>query len=342
MRANMLPTEDFERDPSAFTDRVTSDGRYGRVAEPGRYRLVVSRACPWAHRVVMVRRIMGLEEAISLAVVDPLQEVIDGEPHWVFSEGNGDRDGKDPVLGIHALREAYLARDPHYTGGVSVPALVDVATGELVSNDYDMLSVDLATEWGDLAREGAPSLYPELLREEIDTVSAWIHRDLNHGVYRAGFAPDQEVYEDAVSNVFSRLDYLERRLAGHRYLVSDHITLADLRLWATLVRFDAVYHGHFKCNRRKLSEYPVLWAYARDLYQTPGFGDTTDLLHIREHYYYVHTGINPSRIVAVGPDPYGWEEPHYREALNGEPFRGDTPPDPVPENERVTDLEFQG
>ncbi|WP_017604404.1 glutathione S-transferase family protein [Nocardiopsis alkaliphila] len=342
MRANRLPTEEIKRDPAAFADRVTSDGRHERTAEAGRFRLVINRACPWAHRVVMTRRLMGLEHAVSLAVTDPVQEIIDGDPHWVFTERTGSPDDKDPVLGIHALREAYLARDPDYDGGVSVPGLVDVPTGHLVSNDYDRLSVDMATEWGDLTREGAPDLYPEVLREEIERISAQIYQDLNNGVYRSGFAPDQKRYDAAVRDVFTRLDALEEHLTGRRYLVGEHLTLADLRLWATLVRFDAAYHGHFKCNRRKLTEYPALWAYARDLYQTPGFGDTTNLEHIRTHYYAVHTAINPTGIVAVGPDPRGWLTPHHREELGGSPFGEGTPPGPVPEGERVPPLAEQG
>ena len=342
MRANRLPTEEIKRDAAAFADRVTSDGRFGRTAEPGRYRLVINRACPWAHRVVMTRRLMGLEQVVSLAVTDPVQEIIEGDPHWVFTERTGSPGDKDPVLGIHALREAYLARDPDYDGGVSVPGLVDVASGHLVSNDYDQISLDMATEWEGLARAGAPRLYPEELREEIDAVSAEVYRDLNNGVYRSGFAPDQKRYERAVRGVFDRLDALEERLTERRYLVGEHITLADLRLWATLVRFDAAYHGHFKCNRRKLIEYPALWAYARDLFQTPGFGDTTNLEHIRVHYYAVHTAINPTGIVAVGPDPHGWLTPHHREELGGRPFGDGTPPGPVVEGEHVPPLEEQG
>ncbi|WP_017569857.1 glutathione S-transferase family protein [Nocardiopsis halotolerans] len=338
MRANEIPTEEIKRDPAAFADRVTADGRFGRVAEPGRYRLVVSRACPWAHRVVITRRLMGLEQAVSLAVTDPRQEIIEGEPHWVFTEETGSPDGRDPVLGIHALREAYLARDPGYTGGVSVPGLVDVDSGHLVSNDFDQLVRDMATEWDGLVRDGAPDLYPRERREEIDALSREIYTDLNNGVYRAGFAPDQEHYDVAVTDVFARLDALEERLTGQRYLVGDSITEADVKLFPTLVRFDAAYHGHFKCNIRKLTEYPALWAYARDLFQTPGFGDTTDLDHVRVHYYWVHSAINPTRIVAAGPDPRGWLTAHHREALGGDPFGAGTAPGPVPEGERVPEL----
>jgi putative glutathione S-transferase len=338
MRANQMPTEEITRDPAAFADRVTADGRFGRRAEPGRYRLVVSRACPWAHRVVITRRLMGLEQAVSLAVTDPRQEVIEGDPHWVFTEATGSPGDRDPVLGIHALREAYLARDPSYDGGVSVPGLVDVESGHLVTNDFDQLVRDMDTEWGGLVRDGAPDLYPSALRDEIDSLSREVYTDLNNGVYRAGFAPDQRRYDAAVAAVFARLDALEERLSGRRYLVGDSITEADIKLFPTLVRFDAAYHGHFKCNIRKLSEYPALWAYARDLFQTPGFGDTTDLDHVRIHYYWVHTGINPTRIVAAGPDPRGWLTPHHREELGGSPFGAGTSPGPVPVGERVPDI----
>jgi putative glutathione S-transferase len=338
MRANQMPTEEITRDPAAFADRVTADGRFGRRAEPGRYRLVVSRACPWAHRVVITRRLMGLEQAVSLAVTDPRQEVIEGDPHWVFTEATGSPGDRDPVLGIHALREAYLERDPSYDGGVSVPGLVDVESGHLVTNDFDQLVRDMDTEWGGLVRDGAPDLYPSALRDEIDSLSREVYTDLNNGVYRAGFAPDQRRYDAAVAAVFARLDALEERLSGRRYLVGDSITEADIKLFPTLVRFDAAYHGHFKCNIRKLSEYPALWAYARDLFQTPGFGDTTDLDHVRIHYYWVHTGINPTRIVAAGPDPRGWLTPHHREELGGSPFGAGTSPGPVPVGERVPDI----
>ncbi|WP_117198017.1 glutathione S-transferase family protein [Nocardiopsis sp. TNDT3] len=338
MRANQMPTEEITRDPAAFADRVTADGRFGRRAAPGRYRLVVSRACPWAHRVVITRRLMGLEQAVSLAVTDPRQEVIEGDPHWVFTEATGSPGDRDPVLGIHALREAYLARDPSYDGGVSVPGLVDVESGHLVTNDFDQLVRDMDTEWGGLVRDGAPDLYPSALRDEIDALSREVYTDLNNGVYRAGFAPDQRRYDAAVAAVFARLDALEERLSGRRYLVGDSITEADIKLFPTLVRFDAAYHGHFKCNVRKLSEYPALWAYARDLFQTPGFGDTTDLDHVRIHYYWVHTGINPTRIIAAGPDPRGWLTPHHREELGGSPFGAGTSPGPVPRGERVPDI----
>ncbi|GAA2099539.1 glutathione S-transferase C-terminal domain-containing protein [Streptomyces albiaxialis] len=319
----------FKRSRSHFADRITADGKEsGWPVEAGRYRLVVSRACPWASRVLISRRLLGLEDALSLAVTDPIQD----DRSWRFTLDPGDR---DPVLGIRFLHEAYDARETDYPGGVSVPAIVDVPTGKLVTNDYQQITLDLATEWTALHREGAPDLYPEALRGEIDEVMDGVYREVNNGVYRAGFATTQEEYEGAYADVFHRLDLLTERLAGQRYLVGDTITEADIRLFTTLVRFDAVYHGHFKCNREKLAENPVLWAYVRDLYQTPGFGDTVDFDHIKRHYYAVHTGINPTSIVPAGPDLSGWTEPHGRESLGGRPFGDGTPPGPVPEDERV-------
>ncbi|MDX3055501.1 glutathione S-transferase C-terminal domain-containing protein [Streptomyces sp. NE06-03E] len=318
----------FKRSRSHFADRITADGRDGWPVEAGRYRLVVSRACPWASRALVSRRLLGLESALSLAVADPIQD----DRSWRFTLDEG---GKDPVLGIGYLSEAYDARERDYPGGVSVPAIVDVPTRALVTNDYQQITLDLATEWTALHRPGAPDLYPERLRAEIDEVMDGIYRDVNNGVYRAGFASEQAEYEAAYVDVFRRLDLVSERLAGQRYLVGDTITEADIRLFTTLVRFDAVYHGHFKCNRSKLAEDPVLWAYVRDLYQTPGFGDTVDFDHIKRHYYQVHTGINPTGIVPLGPDLSGWNTPHNREQLGGRPFGDGTPPGPVPPGEEV-------
>ncbi|MER7937990.1 MULTISPECIES: glutathione S-transferase C-terminal domain-containing protein [unclassified Streptomyces] len=318
----------FSRSRSHFADRITADGRDGWPVAAGRYRLVVSRACPWASRALVSRRLLGLEDALSLAVTDPVQD----DRSWRFTLDPGDR---DPVLGIRFLSEAYDRRETGYPGGVSVPAIVDVPSGRLVTNDYQQLTLDLATEWTALHRDGAPDLYPAGHRDEIDQVMDEIYEDVNNGVYRAGFAHEQKVYEEACTTVFRRLGLLAERLAGRRYLVGDTITEADIRLFTTLVRFDAVYHGHFKCNLWKVAENPVLWAYARDLYQTPGFGDTVDFDHIKRHYYQVHTGINPTRIVPLGPDPAGWLTPHHREQLGGRPFGDGTPPGPVPAAEQV-------
>ncbi|MFE9390654.1 glutathione S-transferase family protein [Streptomyces sp. NPDC006784] len=318
----------FKRSRSHFADRITADGRDGWPVEAGRYRLVVSRACPWASRALVSRRLLGLESALSLAVADPIQD----DRSWRFTLDPG---GRDPVLGIRFLHEAYDKRETGYPGGVSVPAVVDVPSGKLVTNDFQQLTLDLATEWRALHRPGAPDLYPQARREEIDEVAQGIYRDVNNGVYRAGFATTQQEYDAAYADVFRRLDLVAERLRDQRYLVGDTLTEADIRLFTTLVRFDAVYHGHFKCNRNKLEQDPVLWAYVRDLYQTPGFGDTVDFDHIKRHYYVVHTGINPTSIVPAGPDLSGWLTPHHREQLGGRPFGDGTPPGPVPAGEEI-------
>jgi putative glutathione S-transferase len=299
---------EFERDTSYLTTRITADGRDGYPVEPGRYRLVVSRACPWAHRAVIVRQLLGLEDVLSLGVTGPTHD----ERSWSFTL---DPDGRDPVLGIERLQQAYLARDPHYDKGITVPAIVDIPTGQVVTNDIVTLTEDLSTQWRAHHRPGAPDLWPDELRAEIDEVNEVVYADVNNGVYRAGFATEQKAYERAYARLFARLDWLGERLRGQRYLVGNTITEADVRLFPTLVRFDAVYHGHFKCNRNKLTEDPVLWAYARDLFQTPGFGDTVEFSHIKQHYYRVHRTINPTGIVPAGPDLSGWLTPHGREAL---------------------------
>ncbi|MET8261553.1 glutathione S-transferase C-terminal domain-containing protein [Micromonospora sp. NPDC005205] len=305
----------FVRQPNRFTGRVTADSSSPPGGGPdeqdrwpleaGRYRLIWCRACPWAHRARIVRGLLGLDDAISLGTVDPIRD----ERGWAFAL---DPDGFDPVLGVSFLSEAYLATDPDYTGRVTVPALVDTVTGRVVTNDYPQLTLDFSTEWRRLHAPDAPDLYPVALRPEMDALMAEIHTDVNNGVYRCGFATSQQAYDEAFRALFARLDALSERLAGQRYLMGDAITEADVRLFTTLVRFDAAYHGHFKCNRDKLTEMPVLWAYARDLFQTPGFGETVDFDHIKRHYYGTHREINPSGIVPLGPDESGWSTPHGR------------------------------
>jgi putative glutathione S-transferase len=243
--------------------------------------------------------------------------------------------GRDPVLGIERLQDAYFARDPDYDKGITVPAVVDIPSGAVVTNDYPQITIDLSLEWREHHRSGAPDLYPSALRGEIDALNEDVYRDVNNGVYRCGFAGSQRSYERAYARLFSRLDRLEERLSGQRYLVGDTITEADVRLFTTLARFDPVYHGHFKCNRSKLIEFPSLWAYARDLFQTPGFGDTLDFDHIKRHYYCVHTDINPTAIVPAGPDLANWLTPHGREQLGGSPFGDGTPPGASPPDEVV-------
>jgi glutathionyl-hydroquinone reductase len=310
---------DFTRDQRYIATRITADGRDGYPVEPGRYRLVVSRACPWASRAIIVRRLLGLEHVLSMGVCGPTHDA----RSWTFDLDPG---GRDPVLGIERLQEAYFARFPGYDKGITVPAIVDIPTGQVVTNDYAQLTLDLSTQWREYHRPGAPDLYPEHLRDEMDEVMAAVYRDVNNGVYRCGFAGSQDAYDRAYERLFARLDQLSERLRHRRYLMGGTITEADVRLFTTLVRFDPVYHGHFKCNRQKLTEMPVLWAYARDLFQTPGFGDTVDFDHIKRHYYIVQRDINPTGIVPGGPDLSGWLTPSGREKLGGRPFGDGAPP----------------
>ena len=311
---------EFTRDARYIGTRITADGRDGYPVERDRYRLIVSRACPWAHRSIIVRRLLGLEDVLSMGVCGPTHDA----RSWTFDLDPG---GRDPVLGIRRLQEAYFRRYPNYDKGITVPAIVDVRSGEVVTNDYPQITLDLSTEWTAHHRPGAPDLYPEALREEMHDVMDLVFRDVNNGVYRCGFAGTQDAHGKAYTRLFDRLDWLSERLSDRRYLMGDSITEADVRLFTTLVRFDAVYHGHFKCNRSKLTEMPVLWAYARDLFQTPGFGDTVDFDHIKRHYYEVHRDLNPTGIVPLGPDLSGWLAPHGREELGGTPFGGGTPPE---------------
>jgi putative glutathione S-transferase len=289
---------------------------------------VVAWACPWATRAIIVRQLLGLEDVLSMGLCGPTHD----ERRWTFDLDPG---GRDPVLGIERLQEAYLARFPDYPKGITVPAVVDVPSGQVVTNDFPQITIDLSLEWREHHRDGAPDLYPESRRDEIDELNDWVYTEVNNGVYRCGFAGRQASYERAYDRLFTALDRLEERLTDRRYLVGDHVTEADVRLFTTLARFDPVYHGHFKCNRNKLTEMPALWAYARDLYQTPGFGDTIDFAQIKRHYYVVHSDINPTGIVPKGPDLSGWLTPHGRESLGGAPFGDGTPPPPPRDDETV-------
>ncbi|GAA5144183.1 glutathione S-transferase C-terminal domain-containing protein [Nocardioides marinquilinus] len=305
----------FERDMDYVPDRITKvvDGsprrpEHGPVngelwpVEPGRYRLVAAKACPWANRAIIVRNLLGLEDVISLGLPGPTHD----ERSWTFDL---DPDGRDPVLGMERLQEAYLRRFLDYSKGITVPAMVEESTGLLVTNDFPWITHDLCHEWGEFHRDGAPDLWPADLREEMDEVNKRVFTEVNNGVYRCGFAGSQEAYDAAYERLWTAMDWLEERLATRRYLMGDRLTESDVRLFTTLARFDAVYHGHFKCNRQKLTELPNLWGYARDLYQTPGFGETIDFDQIKKHYYVVHADINPSGIVPNGPDPAVWDEP---------------------------------
>ena len=295
----------FIRQPYTIRDRITADGSSGFRAEPGRYHLYVSLACPWAHRAIIVRRLLGLEDVISMSVVDPIRD----ERGWAFRDGPGH--SADPVNGFAFLSEAYLATDPGYTGRYTVPCIWDRVTRRLVTNNFPDITIDFETQFTAYHRPGAPDLYPVHLRPEIDAINELIYHDVNNGVYKAGFATTQFAYEEAFDALFARLDWLEERLARRRFLVGDQITEADIRLFTTLVRFDAVYYGHFKCNLRRLVDYPNLWAYARDLYQRLGFGETVNYDHIKRHYYMTHEQLNPTRIVPKGP-AIDWMTPHER------------------------------
>lgn len=311
--AGQFPAEtsasgEFVRQRYSIRDRITADGSSGFPAQAGRYHLYVSLACPWAHRAIIVRALLGLQDVIGMSVVDPIRD----ESGWAFREGRGH--GPDPVCEFQFLSEAYLRTDPSYTGRYTVPCIWDRVAGRLVTNNYPDITIDFETQFTAFHRPGAPDLYPQHLRAEIEEFAEIVYRDVNNGVYRAGFATSQQKYEAAVEQLFARLDWLEERLAGRRYLVGGQLTEADIRLFTTLARFDAVYVGHFKCNLRRLVDYPNLWAYARDLYQRPGFGETVDFDHIKRHYYMTHDQLNPTRIVPAGP-LVDWDAPHGRERL---------------------------
>jgi putative glutathione S-transferase len=275
---------------------------------------VVAWACPWATRAIIVRQLLGLEDVLSMGVCGPTHD----ERSWTFQL---DADGRDPVLGFERLQEAYLRRDPAYSRGITVPALVEVASRQVVTNDFPAITHDLFFEWRDHHRPDAPDLWPDDLRDEMDEVMARVYEEVNNGVYRCGFADDQASYDEAYDRLWSALDWLEDRLTDRRYLMGDRLTEADVRLFTTLARFDAVYHGHFKCNRSKLTELPALWGYARDLFTTPGFGDNTVFDQIKTHYYVVHRQLNPSGIVPRGPELEGWLAPHGRASLAAVPVR---------------------
>jgi len=298
----------FVRVDSAFRDRVTADGSSGFRAEPGRYHLYVSLACPWAHRTLIIRALKGLESILPISVVDPFM----GAKGWTFTNGPGCI--PDTVNGATRLYELYVRTKADYTGRVTVPVLWDVKTGRIVNNESSEIVRMLNREFDSFATRRVPDLYPDSLRADIERWNTRIYHTVNNGVYRSGFATTQEKYEEAVTELFDTFDVLEQHLAAHRYLCGSQITEADWRLFPTLVRFDAVYHGHFKCNLRRLIDYPRLWAYARDLYQVPGVAATVNLSHIKEHYYRSHESINPTRIVPKGP-LLDFTTPHGREHL---------------------------
>lgn len=291
----------FKRAETSFRNWITADGAAGPsghggfAAEPGRYHLYVSLACPWAHRTLITRRLKGLGHAIGTSVTHWLY-LDDG---WHFADGPGVV--PDPHQNAASIHQLYTAADPSYTGRASVPVLWDTQSSTIVSNESSEIIRMLNSAFGGAGGTG-PDLYPEPLRPAIDAVNGDVYDNLNNGVYRAGFARSQEAYDAAVTALFECLDRLEDRLAATRYLTGTTLTEADIRLFTTLVRFDTAYHGHFKCNLRRLIDYPNLWNYTLDIHQLPGIAETVDLAHIKQHYYASHESINPLRIVPIGPD----------------------------------------
>ena len=303
----------FVREDAGFRNWVTADGSAGPTgvggfkAEANRYHLYVSLACPWAHRTTIYRKLKGLEDMISLSVVHPFM----GDKGWTFAEGAGVI--ADPIVNASYLYEVYVAAKPNYTGRVTVPILWDKKTNTIVSNESSEI-IRMLNSAFDEAGATDVNFLPKALLAEIDTINEFVYSAVNNGVYKAGFATTEAAYKEAVVTLFDALDTLEVRLANQRYLLGDTITEADWRLFTTLVRFDAVYVGHFKCNIRRIVDYPNLWGYLRDLYQVPGIAETVSIEHIKAHYYTSHANINPTRIIPVGP-LLDFNEPHDRARL---------------------------
>lgn len=297
----------YVRKESAFRNWVRADGSTRFAPEPGRYHLYVSLACPWAHRTLIFRKLKRLEDAISLSVVDPYMQ----EHGWVFSDAPGAI--ADSVLGTKYLHEVYTRADGDYTGRVTVPVLWDRKHETIVNNESSEILRMFNSEFDSIANDGL-DYYPEALRPEIDEINDYVYPRLNNGVYRCGFATSQEAYDEAFEELFEALDTLDDRLSRQRYLVGDQITEADWRAFTTLVRFDAVYVGHFKCNLRRVADYAHLSGYLRDLYQQPGIAETVDFFHIKHHYYGSHASINPTGVVPNGP-ALDLDAPHSRQCL---------------------------
>jgi len=297
----------FIREDTQFRDWISADGSSGYQAEAGRYHLYVSLACPWAHRTLIFRRIKGLAPVISVSVVDPFM----GEDGWHFSDGPGCT--PDTLNGFDHLHQVYTAARPDYSGRVTVPVLWDKRTGTIVNNESAEIIRIFNSEF-DAFTEVKTDFYPPALRRGIDALNERVYGTVNNGVYKAGFATTQPAYEEAFDALFRTLDDLEALLGEQRYLAGDTLTEADWRLFTTLVRFDSVYYGHFKCNLRRISDYDNLWDYLRELYQVPGVADTVNLSHIKRHYYESHDTINPTRIVPKGPE-IDYDEPHGREGV---------------------------
>ena len=298
---------EFVRQEDPFRNWVRRDGSTDYQAEENRYHLYVSLACPWAHRTIIGRKLKGLEKIIGMTVVDPIRDALG----WAFRKGRGH--DEDPVRGFRYLSEAYRATDPAFKNRVTVPVLWDKKRGRIVNNSEDDIFRMLNSQFDDFT-DSKFDFYPENLRAEIDSVNDLVYSNVNNGVYRAGFATTQKSYEKAVRRLFATLDQLEARLSTRRYLVGAQLTEADWRLFLTLIRFDVVYHGHFKCNIRRIIDYPNLYGYLKDLYQYEGIAETVDFDHIKRHYYITHTDINPTRIVPAGPE-MDLRSPHSRDQL---------------------------
>ena len=294
----------FVRRDASFRSFVTADGSSGFKAEAGRYHLYVSAACPWAHRTLILRALKGLEDAVTLSVVDPLM----GPEGWRFSDGPGCV--PDTVNGFEFMGEVYTAADPGYTGRVTVPVLWDRTRGTIVNNESSEI-IRMFNRAFDAFGDASVDTYPADLQDAIEDVNRLVYETVNNGVYRCGFAVTQAAYEDAFDALFETLDDLEALLSRQSYLVGERLTEADWRLFTTLVRFDSVYHGHFKCNKRRVVDYPNLWGYVRQLYQVPGVAETVDMDHIKRHYYISHPSINPTRVVPKGPE-IDFTTPHGR------------------------------
>ena len=303
----------FEREDAGFRNWVTVDGSAGPTgvggfkAESDRYHLYVSLACPWAHRTLVYRKLKGLENIIPISVVHPFM----GEHGWTFTEGEGVI--ADPLIHADYAYELYIKAKPNYTGRVTVPILWDKKTNTIVSNESSEI-IRMFNSAFDEVGALAGDFSPASLLPEIDDINAFVYTTINNGVYKAGFSTTQEAYEEAVIELFAALDTLEARLADKRYLTGSTITEADWRLFTTLVRFDAVYVGHFKCNLRRIIDYPNLWGYLRDLYQVPGIAETVNMEHIKQHYYTSHANINPTRIIPIGP-AIDFTTAHHRDQL---------------------------
>ena len=297
----------FERQASKFRDNISNDEDAKYPVESGRYHLYVSLACPWAHRALIFRKLKGLEEHLDVSVVHP--EMLDNG--WEFKEYPGSTG--DKLYGFDYAHQIYTKAKPEITTRVTVPILWDKQTETIVNNESAEI-IRIFNSGFNALTSNDDDYYPEALRQEIDDINEMVYHDINNGVYKAGFATTQKAYEEAVNALFHALDIVEERLSKQRYLVGSNITEADWRLFTTLIRFDAVYHGHFKCNKKQIADYPNIYGYMKELYQVPGVAETVNFDHIKRHYYFSHTMINPTQIIPVGPEQ-DLMSPHGRENI---------------------------